>query len=97
METSTVFLIMAICLISCVLITIHFYIELKSYEDSTMKLLDDRLAINERLNELIEIFNEMDKMVQITNLEKMELEKEIIKLNTKLEHLEGNAKKDETD
>lgn len=87
---------MAICLISCVLITIHFYIELKSYEDSTIKLLNDRLAINERLNELIEIFNEMDKMVQITNLEKMELEKEVIKLKTKLEHLEGNAKKDET-
>ena len=96
METSTVFLIMAICLISCVLITIHFYIELKSYEDSTIKLLNDRLAINERLNELIEIFNEMDKMVQITNLEKMELEKEVIKLKTKLEHLEGNTKKDET-
>ena len=89
--------IMAACLVICLVISLHFYAELKGCENVAKKLMDDRLYINDQLNNLIELFNEMDKVVQITNIEKMELEKEIIALKTKVEYLEGKSSKDEND
>lgn len=96
MTEELVIKIMAVCLVICLVISLHFYTELKGCENVTKKLMDDRLYINDQLNNLIELFNEMDKVVQITNLEKIELEKEIVALKTKVEYLEGREKKDET-
>ena len=95
MTEELVIKIMAACLVICLVISLHFYIELKGCENAAKKLMDDRLYINDQLNNLIELFNEMDKVVQITNIEKMELEKEIIALKTKVEYLEGKSSKDE--
>lgn len=95
MTEELVIKIMAVCLVICLVVSLYFYTELKSCENVTKKLMDDRLYINDQLSNLIELFNEMDKVVQITNIEKMELEKEIIALKTKVEYLEGKSSKDE--
>ena len=78
MTEELVIKIMAACLVICLVISLHFYIELRNCENVAKKLMDDRLYINDQLNNLIELFNEMDKVVQITNIEKWNWKKRLL-------------------